>query len=208
MNNTIPIILLGIAIFGIIFGITFRERNLVGGISATNATWSAVSYRVGTRASNTEVISSSRGASFTTGVFSSTLTVSGESNLDTLVQGGDVTSISTTSATYTLTAAQVCNSAVISFTNLSATATTITLPSTTTLAADCLPTAGDSKVFLFENAATSSVNYTLAAGTGITLLSDDSNGDVIGQNGWGEVQITNVRSSEFTAVIRPFTDAD
>lgn len=146
-----------------------------------------------------------------TGTFSSTLTVSGETNVDTLVQGGNVLSLTNTATgthhgTTTLTAAQVCNSSVISLS--SATTTYVYLPSTTTLAADCLSSRGDHKVFLYENANTAATSTQIFAGAGITLISDDSSGDIVGQNGWAEVEITNVRASEFTAVIRPFTDAD
>lgn len=136
----------------------------------------------------------------------STLTVSGESNLDTLVYGGDVYTTSTAS-NITLSAADICDNSVISVTPTAGNIN-VTLAATSTLAADCLPTAGDTKMFLFENGATGATSTTIVAGTGITLLSDDANGDVIAQNGWAEVQITHVRDAEFTAIIRPFTDAD
>jgi hypothetical protein len=136
-----------------------------------------------------------------------TLTVTGETNLDTLVQGGDVTTITTSSATVALTAAQFCDSSVISL-DLSATNTTVTLPSTTTLAADCLPTAGDKKTVMFENAATSSLTATIAAGTGITLLEPSGGDVVIQQNEWATMECENVRSTEFPCTITSIQDAD
>jgi len=136
-----------------------------------------------------------------------TLTVTGETNLVNLIYGGAVTTISTSSATYTLTAAQICDSAVISYQN-TATSSTLTLPATTTLAADCLTADGDTKYVLLENAATTTYNATIAAGTGNTLL-EPSGGDVIiAQNEWALIQLTRVRLAEYAVIVTSIQDAD
>jgi len=94
------------------------------------------------------------------------LTIAGESNLDTLVQGGDVTTIISTSTTLreTLTAAQICDSAIIKISLLAGgidnAADTWNLPTSTDLIADCLPAIGDTKRVLFQNYSTSTYAIT------------------------------------------------
>lgn len=198
-------------IIGILLGGLLGPRPYMGGLVHNIQE----TFDAGIAVNGTEFISNTRALSVTaitnTGASTLTgnLTVAGESNLDNLIYGGDVTSITTSSATYTLTAAQICDSAVISFTpTVEGTTCTVTLPSTTTLAADCLPTAGDTKVVLWENAATTATSTTIAAGTGITLL-EPSGGDVIiAQNEWAWIQITNVSDTQFAAIVTSIQDAD
>jgi len=92
---------------------------------------------------------------------SSTLSASGEVTLgDTetgdLVENGGMTTITTSSATYTLTAAQVCNNSTLFFIPLGG-VLTVTLPSTSTLFADCLPAAGAVKNLILGSQATSTI---------------------------------------------------
>lgn len=105
------------------------------------------------------------------GTLATGLTVTaGDTNVDNFVQGGDVTSITTSSATYTLTAANICDSSVIKFTPSGA-ITTVTLPATSTLFADCLTANGDYKDLSYASVSTSTV---LAAGTGGTMTISSS----------------------------------
>lgn len=117
----------------------------------------------------------------------STLGVSGESQLSTVVAGGSVYTTSTANST-TLTAAQVCDYSVILM-SPGLTALNVTLPATSTLYADCLDTDGDYKDVTIRNTtSTASSVMTLVAGTGIvsmgTPTSTASIGDTIstGQN--------------------------
>ena len=87
-----------------------------------------------------------------------------------LSTGGAIDAISTSSATYTLAASDICNSAEIAVTPLGA-ATTVTLPATSTLFASCLGTVGQSIKIFYTSVATSTV---LAAGAGGTLLTSSS----------------------------------
>lgn len=84
-----------------------------------------------------------------------------------LVQGGVIDAISTSSATYTLTANDVCGSAEIQFTPLGA-ITTVTVPATSTLfaAGTCLGSVGEFKDLVYNSVSTSTV---LAVGAGGTL---------------------------------------
>jgi len=135
------------------------------------------------------------------------ITLSGEANLDNLIYGGDVTTLTPGDTTSTLTAAEFCNSAVLSLTPAAGNYT-LTLPSTTTLAADCLPTAGDSKVVLFENAATAATSTTIAAGTGNELLEPSGGDVVIEQNEWAWIQITHVEDAQFAVIVTSLQVAD
>lgn len=86
------------------------------------------------------------------------------------VQTGAIATFATTSAA---TTAQVCDNPVWTSTSNGATTTTITLPATTTLFADCLTTNGDTVSFSVIN--TDTVTSTiLAAGAGGTALYENS----------------------------------
>ena len=135
-----------------------------------------------------------------------TLTVSGETNADTLIFGGDVFATSSLVAA-TLSAAEVCNNSVIQATPSAS--FTLTLPATSTLYADCIPTAGDTKVMTIENATSGTANVTIAAGTGGVLLEEGAGGDVVlAQDEYALLIITNVSSSEYLATIFTLRDAD
>jgi len=99
------------------------------------------------------------------------LTITGETNLDTLVQGGTVTSITASSSEgrWTITPANICDSTLIKIntigtsstdTNVSDIAGTWYIPTSTDLIADCIPAVGDFKEVRIQNAATST--YTLS----------------------------------------------
>lgn len=113
---------------------------------------------------NSQLTVDSSGNITTSGSISSSNTTS-NSVVNNLVVSGSVTSISTTSSTYTLTAANICNSSYIKFTPLAGT-TTVTLPASTTLTATCLTAVGQSLDLNYESTATSTV---IAAGAGETL---------------------------------------
>jgi trimeric autotransporter adhesin len=112
-------------------------------------------------------------------VVGTTITASGETNLDSLIQGGDVTAITTSSAAYTLTAANICDSSILNISPLGA-ELTVTLPSTTTLFADCLTANGDVKEIGLSINTTSTV-FAVPAGNGIaasasTTFAGDTSG--------------------------------
>jgi hypothetical protein len=100
----------------------------------------------------------------TSGTLSTTGT--GSTQINNFIENGTVANISTTSATYTLTAAQMCQNTLINFTPLGA-ATTVTLPATSTaFFASCLPQIGSVDYLNYISLATSTV---IAAGSGGTL---------------------------------------
>lgn len=174
-NKIIPILIISAIVIGFI-GWILPKTDLFGvNTSATNSTWSAYSYRVGTRSSNTEVISSSRGASFTTGSFSSTLGVTGATTLSDALTVDSVSYGSTKSYTFTTTyastaaAADLCDYGTLNFT-VSTTTFTLTLPTATSVVADCLSAAPEGREVLIRNLSTAGSSTALTAGSGFTFV--------------------------------------
>ena len=143
--------------------------------NATASFWDTVQ---GYKVSGTEVISSSRGISATTETLSSTLAVSGETQLQGLVAGGAV--YTTTTATSTLGASDVCDYGtwIITPSASALGGLTLTLPTTTTLAADCLDSVGDMKsIFVVNNGSNASTTY-FASNLGIDFIKSGDTGGV------------------------------
>lgn len=127
-----------------------------------------------------------------------TVTVTGESQFSTVVQGGSYLSTSTPGNT-TLTAAQVCDNSVIEMTPTIA-SVNVTFPATSTLFADCLDTVGDSKDLLLTNA-------TGTAGILLTLVADESfiglgtptstaaTSEFVAADEWARVRMTRIGNS-------------
>lgn len=96
---------------------------------------------------------------------SAALTSTGDTSFTkAVVQGGSVTAL-TSVATSTLTAAQVCDSSLLTITPVTTTPT-ITFPSTSTLFTDCLTSNGQFVDVTYKSITTSTI---IAAGTGGTL---------------------------------------
>jgi hypothetical protein len=164
------------------------------------------------------------GVEGTTGLNNLTLTgnldVAGETsftglaNVSTYSYGGLLSIASTTATALVLTADQVCDNGMISVLPGGVSSVTVTLPATTTLASTCLTDTGSRKSFLYRNAATAATSTTIVAGAGVTLVGTATSSaiaattDVITQNGWAEVILTNFGSNVFVAQIIPFADAD
>ena len=118
-------------------------------------------------------------------ILSKGLDVTGPMTADRIYSGGTVTNASTTlTIARALTAAEVCNSSVISVNSAATTATVsaasldITLPATTTLFALCLANEGDHVEFFYSNLSPTAASTTqIVAGTGIDLL-EAGDGDV------------------------------
>jgi len=122
------------------------------------------------------------------------LTVTGDLN-----KTGDVTdATSTLTGPLTLTAAQVCDSNVITVNSGVTTASAhnvaasldITLPATSTLFVDCLSTEGDPRSFIFCNQSPTAATTTqIVAGTGIKVTVPDGQNTNIGGGACAKVDI-------------------
>ena len=142
-----------------------------------------------------------------------TLTVSGESQLSTVVAGGSVYTTSTLNST-TFTAAQICDNSVILMTpNIPV--LNLTLPATSTLYDDCLNTDGDTKEVLIRNVTTTAVtSMLLVAGTGIVSMSSPTttavSGDMIRTDNNARLKFTRLGNDvgQISVETILFRDAD
>ena len=188
-------------------GIYTPSSNILGG-SVHNQ---QESFDAGIAVNQSEVINSSGsyvGAlAGTTGTLSSTLTVTGETNVTNLVQGGASYTGADGSTHVVLTAAQMCDSSYIGITP-SAGAINVTTPTATQLIADCIPTIGDTFTFHYENLASAATNTTMVAGSGIDLI-EPSGGDVIiAQNEDATIQVLNVDGTNVKVIVTSLQLAD
>lgn len=98
--------------------------------------------------------------------------------VEQFTQGGDVLSISTTSATYVLTAAQLDRYNVIEIASVDAPVLALTLPATSTLT-KVIPNPGDFREWFIDNKHAAATTTTITAGTGIDLIAVTNADDVI-----------------------------
>lgn len=105
-------------------------------------------------------------------------------------EGGGITTVTPTSATVTLTAAQMRNSKVITFTaSTTQAALTATLPASTTFPLSLEK--GASREWIIENPFTAAATTTtIAAGTGIDLQEPDGQNVVIGIDNYAYLDCT------------------
>lgn len=124
------------------------------------------------------------------------------------VLGGDYTTETTATSSFTVTAQQICDSAVISWAVSAGNDTgTTTLPTSASLTSVCLPRDGDTKTVLFRNSAPATTTV-FVAGT-LMIMVEPENGDV-DLDATGTAMITFVRASstEVIAIVTEQLDAD
>lgn len=157
-------------------------------------------FDAGIAVNGTEAISASRGANFATGTFSGIVNVQGSSTVESLITGGTIVAISATNTA--LTAAQVCNASVITWTTAATkvpdSLATTTLPSETALMGNCLSAVGKTKTILFRNIGSAASSTIIVAGTDITLLEPTSSNAIIA--GSQSALITFIRQVASTTV--------
>lgn len=205
MNNlnlkTIGLLVLMAVVGGIVGGIIGGVGKVPAPLGATVYN-RAISFDAGILVNQTERISSTGGASFTT------LTASGESKLDTVIQGGDVTTLTATDTAQTLTAAQFCDSSLIRW-DSSGAVSTLTLPLSSASIADCITASGDKKLsILYENYGGETTTIAVASTTFDTLLEPIGSAVEIIGGGWAWISAV-VRSATTVAyTIEELRDAD
>jgi len=215
MEKTLSYIAIVLAIIALIVSFGCNKSAPLGGYTA--GYWdSAEGYKV----DGTTIIDGSgnidsggviAGTSITVtgaGSIGTTLTVTGETNADTVIIGGDVTTIAS-SATTSVTAAQFCNSTVIRWAPLADASSDLTLPSTSTLFADCLTADGDSKTVLFMNiSATAASTTQIVKGDGLDLLEPDGQNVEIAGLASALLYIVRTTSTEASVVVDELIVAD
>lgn len=126
---------------------------------------------------------------------------------DGIVDGGKYTSISTTSATYTLSAQQFKSGVVDVEAVALAAALTLSLPASTT---DAYPTKPGMHTFLtIKNSHTgAATTTTIAAGTGVDLQEPDGQNVVIGITNYALVDCVRLDTTDVACVIDETIPAD
>lgn len=124
-----------------------------------------------------------------------------------LTNGGKYTSISTTSATYTLSASEFESSVVDIESTATGAALTLTLPATTTGAYG--PTAGDRVYLTIKNSHTAAATTTtVAAGTGVDLQEPDGQNVVIGINNYAWIICLTLDTTDVACEVDESIPAD
>lgn len=138
---------------------------------------------------------------FAAGIKATTLDLTGEAQLAGLVSGGAVYTASL--ATSSIAAATVCDYGtwIITPTDAVSAVLKLTLPSTTTLAADCLDSVGDSKSIFLVNGATQATSTSFIAGLGIDLIKSGDTGGVLAIATAERARITFYRISTATTSV-------
>ena len=169
------------------------------------------SFDAGIAVNQSEIINSSGeyvGAlAATTGTLSSTLTVTGETNVSNFVQGGASYTSADGSTHVVLTAAQMCDNGYIGITPTAA-GINVTTPSAAALMADCIPTIGDRASFYYENLASGATSTTMVAGSSIDLIEPTGGDVVIDQNEDAFIEFLNVDGTNVKVIIHSLQVAD
>lgn len=126
-----------------------------------------------------------------------------------LTQGGGVLNISTTSATYTLTQAELANANIIEIEEVALQAAiTVTLPATSTLTT-LLPKVGDMREWTFEdNHSAAATTTTIAAGTGVDLIAVTANDDVIDNGEFARLTCWRKENTDVACITSELIAAD
>lgn len=139
-------------------------------------------------------------------IVSGDIDTTGSVSVGPFTQGGAVLGIA--SGAQTLTQAQLsANSILVATASTTAEAFSWTLPASSTLTT-LLPTAGDSRLWLFENRNGAATTTTFVAGTGIVLLEPDGQNVVIGGGNKATIECWRDNTTDVLCNIDELIDAD
>ena len=146
----------------------------------------------------------------TTLTFTSTANITGNATfssgvqVDRLAFGGTNYLAFSTTTDWTITAAQACDTRVIDFTPSAIGGVLVTLPSASSMVADCLPAIGDMKILYFRNAgnaAASSTRWLAGASSTVALANPTST------VAFGTTTLAGGDSGMFTIIYATSSDA-
>lgn len=141
------------------------------------------------------------------GAFASPDVYSRMSFFDGFESGGKYTSVSTTSASYTLSAGEFKSGVVDVESTATGAALTLTLPATTTSAYPAKP--GMQTELLVKNSHTAAATTTtIAAGAGVDLQETDGGNVVIGINNYARVTCTRLDTFDVACEVNETIPAD
>lgn len=137
--------------------------------------------------------------------------IGGETHTKILVHGGASLATSTSGATGSLTAAQICDNSIINATVVGT--TSMAFPTAASVHADCLTSIGDRKTILIKNTTTSeiyppSTTLTITAGAGFDFRGVSTTANIIPALASTEIQLIRISSGTTTAILFPIRDAD
>ncbi len=141
--------------------------------------------------------------------FTGTLAATGASTFEELTQGGGITNIATTSATYTLTQAEMLTTSVFEQTAMGdgQSVLSVTLPATSTLTT-LLPTAGQFRSWIWDNQAAAATTTTFVAGTGVDLRAYTTNDDVIDGGEISQITCWRKETTDVACVVTEILASD
>lgn len=125
----------------------------------------------------------------------------------TLVSGGCITTVSTTSATYMLSADEMDSCGVISIASLP-TSAALALTTAASSSMKTIPTAGDSTTWIIDNLHTAAATTsTITAGTGVDIDGTGANDDVINGGVSGLLTCWRLASTDVRCIVQEMVDA-
>ncbi|MBI4837449.1 MAG: hypothetical protein HY813_03555 [Candidatus Portnoybacteria bacterium] len=143
---------------------------------------------------------------FTVTAASGNTAVAGTLTSQEFTQGGGILATTTANSAETLKIADMAAYNVFTFNQTGAPAITYTLPATSTWTT-VIPTAGDFREWMFENASSTSV-ITFAAGTGIDLIAVTNADDVIDGSEFSRLTCYRQTDTDVTCIISELIHAD
>jgi len=138
--------------------------------------------------------------------FTSTLGVDGETTASLFTSGGATTS-STTAASMTLAATDVCDNSLLEITPTVGNIT-MTFPTAALLIADCVPNIGDQRKFWMFNASSTASTITIADGADCIHVEGEGLTTVIDNDEWGEITFMNLDGARCMLDVEIRQDAD
>ena len=138
---------------------------------------------------------------------STTVFVTGETNLSQLIYGGATTTITATDTD--LTAAEFCNNSII-FQTPTASTSNLHTPTAAAMIADCIPVDGDEAVgFTLSNQALGIGSaITIVASTSVTLVEPSGGNVVLSDGEFLDINCENVNGTTVVCKVVDYQDAD
>ena len=143
---------------------------------------------------------------FTVTAASGNTAVAGTLSSQEFTQGGGILATTTANSAETLKIADMAAYNIFTFSQTGAAAITYTLPATSTWTT-VIPTAGDFREWMFENASSTSV-LTFAAGAGIDLIAVTNADDVIEGSEYSRLTCYRQTDTDVTCIISKLVAAD
>jgi len=147
-------------------------------------------------------------SAFTGAISASSVDVSGAAMVGRFTQGGGISTISTTSATLTMTQTQMEAGGIISIANTAGSeALALTLPASSTWTT-LIPNAGDSRMWIIDNLhSVAATTTTITKAAGVDLMGVTANEDVINGAVTGMLECYRKATTDIMCIVSEFVSA-